>query len=249
MPPKSKAKANSKSKPTPDPQTKKVSSSGTNSNHPPPSSSSSSPSKISWPPLRPLLPTYSLDFSTEIPDQIYLVRKFFLPALCKSYIHFLSSLPLITTPSTAKRGDAVRVNDRFQIEDGNFASMLWESSGLKDVVARYLEDNGTAEDEEDGKENNNNNNNNSNNGRSNAKSKTKTKTKTKENDGDNDYDDNQYEIRKIKARKSSAKKLFGGEPLGLNPNIRIYRYSKGQFFAKHCMYHTITYHKKNITLY
>ena len=143
----------------------------------------------------------------------------------------------------------MRVNDRFQIEDGNFASMLWESSGLKDVVARYLEDNGTAEDEEDGKENNNNNNNNSNNGRSNAKSKTKTKTKTKENDGDNDYDDNQYEIRKIKARKSSAKKLFGGEPLGLNPNIRIYRYSKGQFFAKHCMYHTITYHKKNITLY
>jgi len=29
-------------------------------------------------------------------------------------------------------------------------------------------------------------------------------------------------------------KLWGGEVLGLNPNIRIYRYSKGQFFDQHC---------------
>jgi hypothetical protein len=27
--------------------------------------------------------------------------------------------------------------------------------------------------------------------------------------------------------------LFGGEILGLNPNIRIYRYSEGQFFDQH----------------
>lgn len=28
--------------------------------------------------------------------------------------------------------------------------------------------------------------------------------------------------------------LWGGEPLGLNSNIRVYRYSNGQFFAQHC---------------
>jgi hypothetical protein len=26
----------------------------------------------------------------------------------------------------------------------------------------------------------------------------------------------------------------GGEPVGLSPNIRVYRYSKGQFFDCHC---------------
>lgn len=28
--------------------------------------------------------------------------------------------------------------------------------------------------------------------------------------------------------------IWGGEVLGLNPNIRIYRYTPGQFFAQHC---------------
>lgn len=32
-----------------------------------------------------------------------------------------------------------------------------------------------------------------------------------------------------------ANKLWGGMPVGLNPNIRIYRYSPGQFFDQHCM--------------
>lgn len=26
----------------------------------------------------------------------------------------------------------------------------------------------------------------------------------------------------------------GGEPVGLSPNIRVYRYSKGQYFDCHC---------------
>ena len=30
------------------------------------------------------------------------------------------------------------------------------------------------------------------------------------------------------------KKLWGGTVLGLNPSVRIYRYSAGQFFAPHC---------------
>jgi hypothetical protein len=31
-----------------------------------------------------------------------------------------------------------------------------------------------------------------------------------------------------------ARRLWGGDPLGLNPNIRIYRYTAGQFFGQHC---------------
>ena len=33
---------------------------------------------------------------------------------------------------------------------------------------------------------------------------------------------------------SAKYELWGGEVLGLNSNIRIYRYSKGQFFDQHC---------------
>lgn len=54
-----------------------------------------------------------------------------------------------------------------------------------------------------------------------------------EGEGDDGDDDGAKEIR----RKRNAKQLFGGEPLGLNSNIRIYRYSAGQFFGKHCECH------------
>ena len=93
--------------------------------------------------------------------------------------------------------------------------MLWEGSGLSDVVGRYLEE---SEMEVDGIANGNGNGN----GNGNA---------VPENGGDADTDE---KIQRQKKRSENAKELFGGEPLGLNPNIRIYRYSKGQFFAKHC---------------
>ncbi|KAF4152392.1 hypothetical protein CNMCM6936_002059 [Aspergillus lentulus] len=35
------------------------------------------------------------------------------------------------------------------------------------------------------------------------------------------------------AEGAGEREIWGGEPLGLNANIRIYRYSKGQFFAQH----------------
>jgi hypothetical protein len=35
--------------------------------------------------------------------------------------------------------------------------------------------------------------------------------------------------------REQRRDLWGGEVIGLNPNIRIYRYSKGQFFDQHCM--------------
>lgn len=45
-----------------------------------------------------------------------------------------------------------------------------------------------------------------------------------EDDGDGDV-----------ASKEKILRLWGGQPLGLNSNIRVYRYSNGQFFAQHCM--------------
>lgn len=36
------------------------------------------------------------------------------------------------------------------------------------------------------------------------------------------------------ANKKAMEQRWGGEVVGLNPNIRIYRYGKGHFFDKHC---------------
>lgn len=47
---------------------------------------------------------------------------------------FLKTLPLQTTPVRPKRGEAVRVNDRFQINDPAFALRLWEQTGLKEAL-------------------------------------------------------------------------------------------------------------------
>ena len=89
----------------------------------------------------------------------------------------------------------MRVNDRFQIQDGRFAEMLWEGTGLGGLICR-----GGVEGC----------------------------------DGYDGYEDGDGE-GKEEERKKRMKELWGGEPLGLNANIRIYRYSKGQFFAQHCM--------------
>lgn len=46
----------------------------------------------------------------------------------------------------------------------------------------------------------------------------------------------EYEEEESKEEETTrdVKDIWGGEPIGLNGNIRIYRYSKGQFFDKHC---------------
>lgn len=43
---------------------------------------------------------------------------------------------MVTTPGKPQKGYAVRVNDRFQIHDAAFAERLWQTSGLKEIVAR-----------------------------------------------------------------------------------------------------------------
>ena len=122
-----------------------------------------------WPLFRPLVPASDLCLSTVVPNQVVTISNFWTASLCKNYVSFLGSLPLVTKPGRAKRGEAVRVNDRFQIDDAEFAQRLWQDTALKELVSGV---------------------------------------------------DRPHE-------------LWGGEVLGLNPNIRVYRYSKGQFFDKH----------------
>lgn len=134
-----------------------------------------------WPAFTPLVPVEDLALDEVLPGQIVTVRNFWTASLCKTYVSFLSSLPLTTTPGKPKKGDAVRVNDRFQVHDPAFAERLWSETALKRLLA------GPAE------------------------------------EGALGLDDDQ------------RKELWGGHVVGLNPNIRIYRYTKGQFFDQHCM--------------
>ncbi|KAL8885987.1 MAG: hypothetical protein Q9215_006244 [Flavoplaca cf. flavocitrina] len=130
-----------------------------------------------WPPLKPLVPTSDLMLETILQDQIVVIRNFFTSSLCRHYVSFLSSLPLITTPGQPKKGDALRVNDRFQVDDPSFAELLWKSGGLQELVTRPNEDQ--------------------------------------------------------EVSRQALSQFWGGEVCGLNPRIRIYRYSKGQFFDQH----------------
>lgn len=191
MPPKSKSK-----KAATTPQTQKQ----------PPNANAAPPN---WPPLRPLLPPTDLTLTPLVTDQIYLIRNFLPGTLCKNYVSFLASLPLTTTPGKPKKDEAVRVNDRFQIEDARFAEMLWGETALRElVVERFDED---------------------------------------------DYDDYDEEEEKSPLeRAQKAHHLWGGTPLGLNSNIRVYRYSPGQFFAQHCKLlegETNTTHRNRSTVY
>jgi hypothetical protein len=87
-----------------------------------------------WPPLHPLVPACDLSLDVVLEDQIILIRNLFTGTLCKQYVNFLSSLPLTTTPGQPSKGEALRVNDRFQVEDPAFAEHLWSMTSLKDLV-------------------------------------------------------------------------------------------------------------------
>ena len=87
-----------------------------------------------WPPFKPLLPTSDLSLSTLVDSQIVLIRNFWTSTLCKDYVAFLKTLPLTTTPGKPRKGDALRFNDRFQVNDELFANRLWLETGLKELV-------------------------------------------------------------------------------------------------------------------
>lgn len=88
----------------------------------------------SWPVFRPPLPLTDLQPEPLLDSRVLLVRKFWPRSLCRDYVSFLRALPLTTTPGQPKRGDAVRVNDRFQVQDQGFANRLWLETGLKQVL-------------------------------------------------------------------------------------------------------------------
>lgn len=89
----------------------------------------------SWPAFKPSLPI--VDLSPEphpLTSKVVLIPSFFPRSLCRDYVAFLKTLPLQTTPGRPKRGEAVRVNDRFQADSYDFATRLWEQTGLKEVL-------------------------------------------------------------------------------------------------------------------
>jgi hypothetical protein len=92
------------------------------------------PAPPNWPAFKPLLPVSDLSISTVVDSQIVIVRNFWTSTLCKNYVAFLKSLPLVTTPGKPKKGEAVRVNDRFQVNDEVFANRLWLETGLRELV-------------------------------------------------------------------------------------------------------------------
>ncbi|KAK6820665.1 hypothetical protein PG987_015065 [Apiospora arundinis] len=87
-----------------------------------------------------------------------------MPGLC----HLSARAALHNNPRTPKAREAVRVNDRYQIDDFQFAQRLWLETGLRELLS----------------------------------------------------DD-------------AVSSTWNGEVVGLNPNIRIYRYSQNQFFDAH----------------
>ena len=87
-----------------------------------------------WPALQPLIPLSDLSLETLLPDQIVVIRNFWTSTLCRNYVSFLSTLPLVTTPGQPKKGDALRVNDRYEVNDPAFAEQLWSSTGLDILV-------------------------------------------------------------------------------------------------------------------
>ncbi|RDA91422.1 hypothetical protein CP533_6267 [Ophiocordyceps camponoti-saundersi (nom. inval.)] len=88
-----------------------------------------------WPRFKPPLPVAELAPQLH-PDtpKIALVPYFFPRSLCRDFVAFFRTLPLQTTPARPKRGEAARVNDRFQVDDAVFARRLWEQTGLKEAL-------------------------------------------------------------------------------------------------------------------
>ncbi|KAI6381832.1 hypothetical protein MCOR25_001062 [Pyricularia grisea] len=140
-----------------------------------------------WPVFKPPLPVSDLSLDTIVPGKVVVLHNFFPRSLCRDYVAFLKTLPLVTTPARPKKGEAVRQNDRFQVNDPDFAARLWLQTGLKEALTGRPGD---------------------------------------------DYDDNDDRDHDDDAADGRLD-LWGGDVVGLSPNIRVYRYTKGQHFAPH----------------
>jgi hypothetical protein len=92
-----------------------------------------------WPAFKPLLSPTDLSLSTLIDSQIVTIQNFWTSTLCKNYVQFLKALPLTTTPGKPKKGEALRFNDRFQVQDEVFANRLWMETGLRELLLGEVE--------------------------------------------------------------------------------------------------------------
>jgi hypothetical protein len=72
------------------------------------------PAVPSWLAFHPLISASDLALHEILPEQIVTISNFWTSTLSKNYVSFLSSLPLTKTLGKPKKGDALRVNDRFQ---------------------------------------------------------------------------------------------------------------------------------------
>jgi hypothetical protein len=102
-----------------------------------------------WPIFKPLLPPSDIYLETIVDSQIVVARNFWTGTLCKNYVSFLRGLPLTTTPGKPKKGDALRVNDRFQVMDEAFANRLWMETGLKELICGKEDAKDDGEEDED----------------------------------------------------------------------------------------------------
>ncbi|KAH7377192.1 hypothetical protein B0T11DRAFT_273739, partial [Plectosphaerella cucumerina] len=67
--------------------------------------------------------------------QSVLIPNFWPRSLCNSHVAHMSGLRLATTPAKPN-GDAVRVNNRFQVYEPRFASRLWLETSLHEVLTQ-----------------------------------------------------------------------------------------------------------------
>ncbi|RYO77475.1 hypothetical protein DL762_009248 [Monosporascus cannonballus] len=95
------------------------------------------PATPNWAPFKPPLPVTDLMLTSPAPgfeNTIATIHNFWPKSLCRDYVTFLRTLPLTTTPGRPKRGEAVRQNDRYQVNDPAFSQNLWLETGLKDAL-------------------------------------------------------------------------------------------------------------------
>ncbi|RYP35154.1 hypothetical protein DL767_003931 [Monosporascus sp. MG133] len=95
------------------------------------------PATPNWPPFKPPLPVTDLMLTSPargFENTIAVIHNFWPKSLCRDYVTFLKTLPLTTTPGRPKRGEAVRQNDRYQVNDPVFSQKLWLETGLKNAL-------------------------------------------------------------------------------------------------------------------
>jgi hypothetical protein len=102
-----------------------------------PSSQSSPPPPPNWPAFKPRLPVVDItpELHPDSPTTIAVIRTFFPRGLCQDYVGFLRTLSFQTTPTRPKKGEALRFNDRFQVDDAVFAGRLWVETGLREACS------------------------------------------------------------------------------------------------------------------